>query len=738
MRIPAFLSQHGARFSLSLIILIFLLLHVLGVLNLSPISRLENFLYDARLNMLMPNTLDERIVIVDLDEKSLKEQGHWPWGRNKVANLIDQLFDHYQIKVLGLDVVFSEKDESSGLKTLKEIQAKFPTNQALNQTITQIKPNLDYDQLFANSIQGRNVVLGYVFSVMGDTVGTLPKPVFALNQQAGRSSIGEAQGYIANLDLLTQQAYSGGFFSLENVDDGIIRSVPVLMQYGGKAYASLSVAVASAALNSPDITPMYVNGNYDNYTDFEWLDLAGHTIPVDGQATTLVPYRGMQGSFPYVSATDVLNHKVDPQRLKDKIVLLGTTAAGLMDLRATPMQGTYAGVEVHANLISGILDNNIKSKPAYLVGAEFLLLLIIGLLLAFKLPGFSPLRATIFSGIMFGSVVALNLYAWQYANLVMPLASLLLLIVMTYVVNMAYGYFVESRGKRQITKLFGQYVPPELVDEMAKSPNAFSLKGESREMTVLFSDVRGFTTISEGLAPEQITELMNAFLTPMTHVIHNQRGTIDKYMGDAIMAFWGAPVEDPLHAKHALEAAMGMIDALSQLQQDFATRGWPPINIGVGLNTGLMTVGNMGSEFRMAYTVMGDAVNLGSRLESLTKNYGVQIMVSEFTQAQVPEFAYRELDVVRVKGKAQPVKIYEPIGLQSHLTHANTELLAQYHQALESYRQQDWETAKTLLNSCLASEPQRKVYQLYLDRVAFFKQNPPGEDWDGVFNFETK
>ena len=738
MRAPSILSQHGARLSLSLIILVFLLLHVLGILHLSPISRLENFLYDTRLNMLMPNTLDKRIVIVDLDEKSLKEQGHWPWSRNKVADLVNQLFDHYQIKVLGLDVLFSERDESSGLKTLQEIQAKFPTNQALNQTITQIKPSLDYDQLFANSIQGRNVVLGYVFSAAGDTVGVLPKPAFTLDQQSNLNSVGEATGYIANLDMLTQQANGGGFFSLETSDDGIIRSAPMLMQYGGNAYASLSIAVASVALNAPNISPVYVDGDHGNYVDFESLNLAGHTVPVDGQAATLVPYRGRQGSFPYVSATDVLNQKIDPLLLKDKIVLLGTTAAGLMDLRATPMQSAYAGVEVHANLIAGILDNNIKSKPAYLVGAEFLLLLVIGLLLAFKLPRFTPLRATIFSAIMLSAVVAFNLYAWQYANLVMPLASLLLLIVMTYVVNMAYGYFVESRGKRQITKLFGQYVPPELVDEMAKAPNAFSLKGESREMTVLFSDVRGFTTISEGLAPEQLTELMNAFLTPMTHVIHQQRGTIDKYMGDAIMAFWGAPVEDPLHAKHALDAAMGMIEALNQLQQDFITRGWPPINIGVGLNTGLMTVGNMGSQFRMAYTVMGDAVNLGSRLESLTKNYSVQIIVSEFTQAQVPEFAYRELDVVRVKGKAQPVKIFEPIGLQSGLTQAETELLRQYHQALDSYRQQDWNTAETLLNKCIASEPQRKVYQLYLDRIAFFKQNPPGAGWDGVFNFETK
>jgi adenylate cyclase len=336
------------------------------------------------------------------------------------------------------------------------------------------------------------------------------------------------------------------------------------------------------------------------------------------------------------------------------------------------------------------------------------------------------------------AVILFNLSVWQYANLVLPLASLLVMISLIYVINMSYGFFVESRGKRQLAGLFGQYVPPELVDEMSKNPEAFSLEGESREMTVLFSDVRGFTTISEGLDPKQLTKLMNEFLTPMTHIIHHSRGTIDKYMGDAIMAFWGAPLADADHAKHALKAALDMIDALAKLQQDFAAKGWPPINIGVGLNSGLMTVGNMGSEFRMAYTVMGDAVNLGSRLESLTKNYGVHIIVSEFTKELVPDFIYRELDVVRVKGKDKPVTIFEPVCEEEKLDKQTKDSLKLYREALKLYRNQNWDLAEMQLINLQKLEPQRYVYEMYIKRIAYFRQNPPGSDWDGVFNYETK
>lgn len=738
------LKKHGVRLALSITIIGLILFHVIGVLPFSALNRLENFTYDARLNLLMPEGIDERIVIVDIDEYSLQVEGRWPWSRNKLSALVNQLFDHYQIKVLGFDVVFAEKDESSGLKNLQNIQkGALAGNQAFSDILKDITPTLDYDQLFADSLQNRNVVLGYFFltDAKANISGQLPQPSFVEGSFKGKKiPFLEATGFGANLALLQNNALAAGHFNPDPDADGISRKVPMVIQYQGNAYEALSIAVAKAALGVDKIEAGFADGLGvgKKYAGLEWLKLGNRRIPVDEKVSALIPYRGPQGSFRYVSATDVLTGKVDIKSLQSKIVLVGTTAAGLMDLRATPVQNIYAGVEIHANMIAGILDNNIKEHPAYTLGAEFVLILLVGLLLAFSLPLLSPVMATVLTLVTTLVVVAFNVFIWQSANLVLPLASILLMIASIYVINMSYGFFVESRGKRQLTGLFGQYVPPELVDEMAQNPEAISLEGESREMTVLFSDVRGFTTISEGLDPKQLTQLMNAFLTPMTEVIHHNRGTIDKYMGDAIMAFWGAPLKDHEHAKHALTAAMQMIDALEKLQKDFAIKGWPAINIGVGLNSGLMTVGNMGSSFRMAYTVMGDTVNLGSRLEGLTKNYGVQIIVSEFTKAQVPEFAYRELDVVRVKGKDKPVIIYEPLGLAENIDKPTKDALKLYREALKLYRNQNWDLAEIQFVNLQKLEPTPYLYQMYIERIGFFRHTPPASDWDGVFNFETK
>ena len=736
------LKKHGVIFALSLSVVVIMLLNAIDVMPLRFIDRLENFSYDMRLNLLMPRTIDERIVIVDLDEKSLKEQGRWPWGRDKMATMMDQLFDHYQINTLGFDVVFAEKDESSGLKNLEWMQQQYLKGDAnFAEALKKVKPRLDYDQLFANSLKNRKVVLGYYFQTSGDTihVGQLPPEIFSADSfQDQVINATEASGYGANLAVLQKNALTAGHFNPNPDVDGITRKISVLIKYGNHYYESLSTAVARTYLKNAPMQAYFEADILDvGYSELEAFHVAGKRIPVDAKVSMLVPYRGTQGSFRYISASDVLSNKVPLKSLKDKIVLLGTTAPGLMDLRATPVQSNYAGVEVHANIISGILDNNIKKRPAYTQGAEFILLLLAGLLLAFKLPKLNPLKAVLLTLAVLAVMLAINFASWQYANLVLPIASLLVMISLIYLLNMSYGYFVESRGKRQLTGLFGQYVPPELVDEMAQNPEAINLKGESREMTVLFSDIRGFTTISEGLDPEQLTLLMNEFLTPLTKVIHEQRGTIDKYMGDAIMAFWGAPLRDENHAQHALNAAIKMVEALKPLNVAFAEKGWPPIKIGVGLNTGNMTVGNMGSSFRMAYTVMGDSVNLGSRLESLTKNYGVDIMVSEFTKAQTQDMIYRELDTVRVKGKDKPVTVFEPLGMAEQLTQQTLDALDLYGQALKHYANQEWDIAMTQFKS-LQKTAAHPLYQLYIARIEQFKLAPPDKYWDGVYTYETK
>ncbi len=744
MNLPELISRHTVRVALSLGVVILLLLHATGTFQLGFVNRLENFTYDVRLNLMMPGTIDQRIVIVDIDEKSLQEQGRWPWGRNKLAQLVDKLFDDYKINVLGFDVVFAEKDESSGLRSLQDIQQNYLKSDEFGQIVEQLRPQLDYDQLFAKSMAGRNVVLGYYFrrdDNKDGRVGVLPEPSFVEGSFKGKSiPFMEATGYGANLPVLQQNAMAAGHFNPDPDEDGISRRVPVVVNLDGNIYEALSVAVARIALNSPKLEAGFAEGLGvgKQYTGLEWLKLGDKRIPVDAKVSALIPYRGLQGSFPYVSATDVLSGKASEDALKDRIVLIGTTAPGLMDLRATPVQNVYAGVEIHANMIAGILDQNIKQRPAYTLGAEFLLLLLIGLLLALLLPVLTPLWATALTiGVLVCSV-AFNLIVWQTGNLVLPLASSLLLIMVIYVLNMSYGFFVESRGKRQLAGLFGQYVPPELVDEMAKNPEVINLEGESRELTVLFSDVRGFTTISEGLDPKQLTQLMNEFLTPMTQIIHHNRGTIDKYMGDAIMAFWGAPLADSLHASRAVKAGLEMVAGMTSLQEQFKAKGWPEIKIGVGLNTGEMTVGNMGSEFRMAYTVMGDAVNLGSRLEGLTKNYGVYIIVSEFTKEKAPEYLYRELDIVRVKGKDRPVAIYEPVCELGKEDKSIKDELKLYRETLKLYRAQNWDIAEMQFINLQQMHSDRHLYRMYIERIAYYRQNPPGADWDGAFTFQTK
>ena len=745
IKILASIKRHGMRVTLSLLTVLFFLLHTIGVMHFESIDRLEDYAYDARLNLTMPRGVDPRIVIVDIDERSLYEQGRWPWGRNKLAAMMDSLFGHYHISVLGFDVVFAEKDDTSGLLSLEKISKEnFAGDAGFKNTLEQIRPSLDYDQLFANSMKGRKVVMGYYFN-LGEGkkggVGQLPKPVFPAGSfDPGAISFISAHSYGANLPVLQQAAHSAGHFNPAVDHDGISRRIGMVQEFDGALYESLSLAVARAYLGADHVVAGFAPGNAgDGYTSLETLRVGNKMIPVDEYVRALIPFRGPQGSYPYVSATDVLNHKIDPKVLQGAIVLVGTTAPGLLDLRASPVGSVYAGVEMHANMVAGILDQNIKEAPGYTLAAELFMLLVFGLILSFGLAVLNPLWATVLATGTLTAVIGFNLWLWTDVGMVLPIATTWLMMTILYLLNMSYGFFVESRGKRQLTGLFGQYVPPELVDEMAKDPTQISMEGESREMTVLFSDVRGFTTISEGLDPKELTQLMNEYLSPMTYVIQKHRGTIDKYMGDAIMAFWGAPLPDPDNAKHALDAAMGMIEELKTVQAAFEAKGWPAIKIGVGLNTGTMTVGNMGSSFRMAYTVMGDAVNLGSRLESITKQYGVYVIVSEFTKAKVPDYVYRELDKIRVKGKDEPVAIFEPIGMTGTVTQDVLDTLARYHDALALYRAQQWDAAEAAFIELHQTEPSRYLYnEVYLNRISVLRKNPPGGNWDGVHTFDTK
>lgn len=738
------MKKHLVRFILGALCVLLLLGHAAHVWQLPFVTALDAYLYDARLKLSMQDGVDERIVIVDIDEKSLAELGRWPWSRKTVADLVQRLTDDYQVSVIGFDVVFAEPDDSSGLKVLDQIGRQELKNDAAYQRVLQAyRPQLDFDRMFAEVLRGRPVVLGYYFSdkTTYQLAGALPPPVFKAGSLQGRDiEFIRRGGFGGNLPVLQSAATSGGHFNPGIDFDGVVRRVPMVVEYEGAYYESLSLAVLRTQIGRTELHPVIES---DGDADFiEALNVVSDglqiRIPVDQQVSALVPYRGAERSFPYLSAVDVLNGRISKAQLNGRIVLVGTSAPGLNDLRSTPVGAAYPGVEVHANLIAGMLDGAIKEAPGFLLGFEVLQLLAFGALLVFLLPLLSPFRATLLALVTLGGIIGINLWLWTSANFVQPLAAGVLLTALLYALNMSWGYFVESRTKRQFAELFGQYVPPELVDEMARNPESYSMEGRNEELTVLFADIRSFTSISEGLDPKELTHLMNDYLGAMTDVIRGNRGTLDKYIGDAIMAFWGAPVKDSENARHAVLTALAMQQRLKQLAEPFRARHWPELHIGIGINTGMMTVGDMGSSVRKAYTVMGDAVNLASRLEGITKEYGVGIVAGELTRQQVTDISFRELDRVRVKGKDEPVAIYEPLGLTAELPAAVIDELQQWQHALRLYRAQDWDQAELQLYNLRRQAPDCRLYVLYTERVATLRASPPGENWDGVTTFQTK
>jgi adenylate cyclase len=707
------------------------------------LKRLELIAYDMRLKATMPNTIDPRIVIIDLDEKSLQAEGRWPWGRDKVADLVKKTFDDYGVKVLGFDVFFAEPDRSSGLPVLEQLaKTSLKENAGFLTSLQGLKSELDYDARFAEEIKKHIVVLSFAPSNNADrlsalTIGDLPAPVFKAETFKQPIYSIAIDGYSANLKMFQDAADSTGHI-IPDIDlDGVLRRVPMMVSFKDGYYEAFSISILRAYFDNEPLSTRFVDDPRAKAKQIEQFRVKDSVIPVDLRTTAFVPFRGPTPMFRYISATDILQGKLTKGELQGKIAIVGTSAQGLLDLRNVPVNSIYPGVEVHANMLSGFLDNRIKQRPESESGIRMLTFMVIGIPLAFVFARASSVTSSILTAVVSATLVAFNLYLWN-AGYVLQIAMPLLLVFLLYLLNMAYGFFIEARSKKAITGIFGTYVPKELVDEMAKDPDAYSTKGETREMTVLFSDVRNFTSISEGLSATELTALMNAYLTEMTKTIQTERGTIDKYIGDAIMAFWGAPVKDAQHAEHALKSAIAMQQQLEDIAPDFIKRGWPKLEIGIGLNCGPMNVGDMGSAFRRAYTVMGDAVNLASRLESLTKEYGVGILVSENIVAAVPGMVYRELDRVRVKGKLEPITIYEPVGELGKVVETDINTIDRFHRALERYRQQRWDEAEQTIASLSMADPARKVYKMYLDRIAMLRANPPGKSWDGVFTFTTK
>ena len=737
MRLPSKLAQAG----LSALFVGLIAAHVGGFIHIAPMQRAEAWLYDTWLKRTAPTGVDDRIAILDIDEASLKSVGRWPWSRDTMAALVDKLVDHYYVGALGFDVVFAEPDNSSGLNSLQKLaKSDLAGSRDFQAALKQLTPRLDYDTRFALALADRPISLGYYFIQAGygdSKSGSLPPPSLPFTAFSPmQPGMPPATGYGANLPAFQNAAQGAGFFNMLVDEDGTARQMHLVAPFGKGYFQSLSASTLRVAFGGdPLVAGVEKTSVLGRQYSSPWVEVGGIRVPLSADGSVHVPYRA-GAPFPYISAAQVLSGKAPLAQLENRIVLLGSTAPGLADLRVTPFSNAFPGVEIHAHLIAGMLDGTTRSTPPWAGDALLIMILVLGALLTLVLLRFGPVIGLVASIVLLAVLLAAYAAAWA-RFWVVPMAAPMVTVLGLYALNTAYGFFAASRNKRQMTKLFGQYVPPELAAEMSQDPAHYTMDGQSRDMTVLFSDIRGFTNFSENLSPAELSEVLNAYLSTMTHIVQHQRGTIDKYIGDAIMAFWNAPVDLTDHASRAVQTALEMQAALPQLNKEFAARGWPDVKIGVGVNTGRMSVGNMGSEFRMSYTVMGDAVNLGSRLEGITKQYGVGILVTQTTVEADPVHVFMKVDDVRVKGKAKPVAIYQPLGRKDELSEQAVMSARVFEEAYKRYQSCDWDGATKMLTELKETTP-FALADIYLERIAHFRETPPPEDWDGVFVYTTK
>ncbi len=639
----------------SLALVAVLLGHTLGSWPLSPLTTLDRLLQDLHLQARVDAEVDPRVVIVDIDEHSLSRLGQWPWPRGLLADLTDRLFDHYRIRALGLDMVFAEPEDQALLQHLKRLVAE----ERLADLPPELEAALEGDQRFADALRDRPVVGGFLFQQHSpNALNRLPTPL-PLDASDPSLNLVTPAGYTANTSPLHEALPVQGFFDNPALEtDGVYRNVTLLQQTETGIYGSLALRLLQLGLGDLPLSLATAERGDDRVVTR--LQIGSLIVPLGEAGQARVPYSGPRGQVPYVSAVDVLEGRSDPGILRDRLVLLGTSAPGLMDIRTTPVDALMPGVEVHAQLITGILDQRVPHTPDWALGAEIMLLVVLGVLVIWVQGRLQPLASVLAVAGLVAGVFVFHGWLWGQ-GLILPVAPLLALLTGLYLYHTTWSLLVENRSRRQLTRTFGRYVPPALVAELARQPERATTRGEQREMTVLFSDVCGFTPIAEQLDPETLTRLMNRLLTPITADIHHHRGTIDKYMGDAVMAFWGAPLPEPDHADQAVATALAMCRSVDALSAELARENLPALRLGIGISTGVMSVGNMGSDFRMAYTVMGDPVNLGARLEALTRQYDVDILVSEATAEAATAFSFREVAVTRVKGKEEPVRVLTPI-----------------------------------------------------------------------------
>lgn len=724
--------RHFARlFGYARLLCLLLLVAMLAVRVVDPIplEELRVRTFDGYQILKPRETTQRPVVIIDIDEKSLAQFGQWPWPRTRVADLVQRLTD-LGAAAIAFDIVFAEQDRLSpaiAADTYRDL------DEASRAKLRALPSN---DQVLADVLRKSPVVLGESGLPRFVPQPELKLPLTGLATLGGdpRPFLLQFPGLLRNVPVLEEAAPGRGLFTIRTERDGIVRRVPMIMLAQGELMPSLTFEMLRIVTKSDTILVK------SDEAGVKSVAVPGFEIPTDRNGQLWVHF-ARHDAARYVSAADVLDGKIGPDRISRKLILIGTSAVGLLDVKTTPLDPVMPGVEVHAQVLESALTRSVLSQPNYAVGAELLAAILFGIAIIWLAPILSAIMLLLFGAVIVSIMVATSWYFFAEHRLLIDFTFPLIASTAIYLVLVFSSYFREQAQRRRIRSAFGQYLSPALVEQLAQSPEKLVLGGEERSMTIMFSDVRGFTAISEQFKqdPQGLTSLMNRFLTPLTNAILDRKGTIDKYMGDAIMAFWGAPLDDPQHAAHALAAAMEMPRALRALDEPFAKRGWPRLRIGVGLSTGIMRVGNMGSEFRRAYTVMGDSVNVGSRVEGLTKEYGSAVICSEATRNAGPDdWSYRELDHVRVKGKDEPVAIYEPMGPKAALPADLRQDLARHRGALKMYRAQQWDAAEAEFFSLSRGAHPHRAYELFMERIAYYRKNPPGVSWDGVFTFKTK
>lgn len=718
----------------TLVLMLLCIVHAAGLWRFTPLDTLDTALYDLRLRLTMPGTLDERVVIIDIDERSLARQGQWPWDRAVVARLVEELTQRQQVAALGIDMVFAESSRNSTYELLQKLaQGELRGSKRFADWLARFGADLDSDTVLARALARGPVALSYYFTSDRDAhrAGRLPPPIARLDEPPPGALIWD--GYGSNTQPLADAARDAGFFNSVIDSDGKVRSAPLVAVFDNGLYTSLALATLRIGQGQ---RPLMIGFGADNNA-MQWLDLgAGVRLPLDERGAILVPFRGKGGpyggSFSYISASDVLSGKLPAGSLQGSYALLGSTAPGLMDLRSTPVGEAFPGVEVHANMISAMLDGRVPHVYRHARALEVLTLLVLGVALAFWLPVLLVTRSLICGLLTAAIVLAVNTALFLRTGLVLPQASVLILILLALILNTVLGYFAEKQAKSDLASQFASYVPPELVHEMVRNPAHYSMDARSEELTVMFCDLRGFTSMAETMEPLTLQDTLNAIFSRLTYVIRVHGGTIDKYIGDCVMAFWGAPVAMADHAQRATDAVLNIREAIEQMNSE-RWAGQPEIAAGIGLNTGLMSVGNMGSDVRRAYTVIGDAVNLAARLEELARIYGVDIVAGQDTVEQTAGAGYvwQELDQVRVRGRTQTTSIYTVRAPAIGLTQALAEELELWHQALPLWRAANFTEFQPKIQQLVQRYPGNALYHFYATRTAACIQSPPGPDWDG-------